>query len=355
VADPTNTSWRKPRKEDDGVRTRRCVHTMQPRRRCELCDPAQSVFLACSAACIDRHRREDHAAAPIGTEAGTAAHLRDNAATLNRARMGEEVYRHHRARVLRLVRAVQRGEGLCVLGAGNCDDLDLTALVRDFGEVHLVDIDGDALAGAIARAPENLRRRLHPHGGLDLSGTVAHIDRWGDSLPSDQELTQFAADTAAHLARSIAPDGAGFDVVLSGSLLSQLYLPVRETLLLGMADWQRLFTAIERAHLGTIAALTRPGGTGVLALDVASSHKLPELAAFADPESWEGLGAAMTTAITTRQVPLSPDPQRLLSLLAQPPLSSQVERARLTEPWVWNMGQDVHALVYGLLFTRASS
>jgi hypothetical protein len=353
VADPTNTSWRKPRKEDEGVRTQRCAHTTPPRRRCVLCDPAKSVFVACSAACVDRHRREDHAIAADAT--GTEGHVRDNAAALNRARMGAEVYQHHRARVLRLVRAVQRGEGLCVLGAGNCDDLDLPALVRDFGEVHLVDIDAEALTAAIARAPEGIRRRLHPHGGLDLSGTVSQIDRWGDSLPTDQELARFSADTAAQLARSIAPDGAGFDVVLSGSLLSQLYLPVRETLLLGMADWQRLFTAIERAHLGTVAALARPGGTGVLALDVASSHKLPELAAFADPESWEGLGAAMTTAITSRQVPLSPDPQRLLSLLAQPPLSAQVERARLTEPWVWNMGQDVHALVYGLLFTRASS
>jgi hypothetical protein len=353
VADPTNSAWRKPRKEDAAaVRTRRCPHSTAPRRRCELCDPAREVFVACSAACVDRHRCEDHAAAPTAASAATATHVLQNATTLNRARVGAEVYQEHRARVLRLVRAVQRGEGICVLGAGNCDDLDLPALVRDFGQVHLVDIDGDALGAAIARAPESIRARLTAHGGLDLSGTISEIDRWGDSYPSDQELARFAEATAARLVASIAGPAGGFDVVLSASLLSQLYLPVRDTLLLGMADWQRLFTAIERAHLLTVAGLTRAGGTGVLALDVASSHKLPELGAFADPATWDGLGAAMDAAITARQVALSPDPKRLLSLLAEAPLSSLAERARLTEPWVWEMGEGVRALVYGLLFAR---
>lgn len=353
MADPTNTAWRKPRKGSDAaVRTLRCPHPVPPRRRCELCDPDQSVFVACSAACVDRHRREDHApAADAG--AGTAASVLHKAATLNLSRAGGDVYQHHRARLLRLLRAVQRGEGICVLGAGNCDDLDLPALVRDFGQVHLVDLDGDALAQAIARAPAAIRARLIPHGRLDLSGSIAEIDAWGERFPSDDELARFARAASQRLCESIVgSSGATFDVAVSASLLSQLYLPVRETLLLGLPDWQKLFTAIERAHLLTIAGLTRPGGTGVLALDVVSSHKLPELAAFADPESWEGLGAALTAVLTSRQIPLSPDPQRLLNLLGQAPLGTLVERPRLTEPWTWNMGDGVHALVYGLLFSR---
>jgi hypothetical protein len=352
VADPTNTAWRKARKDSESpVRTRRCPHPGVPRRRCELCDPDRSVYVACSAACVDQHRRAEHAEG-LQAAKNTSVHVREQAAALNRARVGAEVYQHHRARLLRLVRAVQRGEGICVLGAGNCDDLDLPALVRDFGQVHLVDIDGEALAQAIARAPEAIRGRITARGDVDLSGTIAQIDRWGDSFPSDAQLGQFAADASAHLAASI---GGSYDVVLSASLLSQLYLPVRETLLVGMADWQKLFLAIECVHLGTVAALTRPGGTGVLALDVAASHKLPELLQFAQPETWEGLGAAMTAAITARAVPLSPDPQRLLALLAEPPLATLVDRPRLTEPWVWNIGSGVQALVYGLLFTRASS
>jgi hypothetical protein len=357
VADPTNQAWRKSRKDEaGGVRTVRCAHAGQPRRRCELCDPARSVFLACSAACIVEHRQREHVPAAGAAAADTAAQVHANAAALNRARVGAEVYQHHRARLLRLLRAVQRGEGICILGAGNCDDLDLPALVRDFSRVHLVDIDGDAVEQAIARAPAAIRPWLSAQGGLDLSGTIALIDRWGDAYPTDKDLAAFVTETATTLAGAIGaqlPEPC--DVVLSASLLSQLYLPVRDTLLLGMADWQKLFAAIDCAHLATLAALVRPGGTAVLALDVVSSHKLPELAAFADPATWDSLGPAVQAAITSRQIPLSPDPHRLLAYLAQPPLSLLTERARLTDPWVWTMGEGVLALVYGLLFSRVAS
>ena len=40
---------------------------------------------------------------------------------------------------------------LCVLGAGNCNDLDLAALLRAHREVHLVDLDAEALAQGVER------------------------------------------------------------------------------------------------------------------------------------------------------------------------------------------------------------
>ncbi len=42
---------------------------------------------------------------------------------------------------------------LCLLGAGNANDVDLNALAARFGEIHLVDIDPDAVARAVARLP----------------------------------------------------------------------------------------------------------------------------------------------------------------------------------------------------------
>ena len=336
-------------------RTRRCGCGGSPRRRCELCDPERQVFLACSAACVNRHRREVHGALGAGD---TAARVQRSAEALNRARPDPERdrYQSHRDRLGRLLRAVQRGPGLCVLGAGNCDDLDLPALVREFGEVHLVDLDGQALAGALARLTGPTRERITTQAGLDLSGAVALCDRWGDHFPDDAELGAFAATTAAALARAI---GRSFDVVLSTCLLSQLYQPLRESLILGLDDWQRLFAAIDRAHLGTVAALTRPGGTGVLALDVTTSRKLPELAAFADPASWDGLGAAADQAVARRGVILDPDPRRLLQRLGQPgavplPPGVTIERARLTDPWVWQAGESLSALVYALIFSSSA-
>jgi hypothetical protein len=341
VSDP-ESSWRK----DAGkVRTRGCGHPRPPRRRCEQCDPARVIFTACSAACLADHVRSEHAG-----DSTTAARIAAGTSKLNQIRRSWEDYETHRTRLSRLLQAAQRAEGLCVLGAGNCDDLDLPRLVRLFGEVHLVDLDGAALEQGLGRVPEKERAAITLHGGVDLAGVIDRVDRWGDTFPPASELEALAGELSSAVAARL---GRTFDVVLSSCLLSQLFLPLKETLLLGLSDWQRLFTAVERAHLCTVAALTREGGTGVLALDVASSQKLPELRAHAEPSTWEGLAGPIGLAIAARKVTLTPDPQDLLKLLGQPPLATQVERPRLTDPWVWTVAPELQALVYALVFTRA--
>ena len=310
------------------------------------------MFLACSAACLDRHRREVHAS--TGAEQlSLSARVQRSQEALNRKRQGWEVYESHRGRLERLLRAVQREQGLCVLGAGNCDDLDLPVLVREFGEVHLVDLDGAAMNQALERVPPAVRAKVVLHAGVDLSGAVALVDDWGERFPDDAALEAFSRTNAADIARGI---GRRFDVVLSACLLSQLYVPLRESLILGLADWQRLFAAIDRAHLGTVAALARPGGTGVLALDVTNSRKLPELSAFTSPTTWDGLGSAIPGAIARRQVTLDPDPRRVQQLASAglPGLGVSIERVRLTDPWVWDTGGGVQALVYALVFTSGA-
>src|SRR3954464_4774205 len=61
---------------------------------------------------------------------------------------------------------------LCVLGAGNCFDLDLAALVSRYHEIHLVDIDASALERAFAREEPKTRDRLVLHGAVDISGLM---------------------------------------------------------------------------------------------------------------------------------------------------------------------------------------
>lgn len=60
---------------------------------------------------------------------------------------------------------------LCLLGAGNTNDVDLRRLLRRFEVIELVDIDGEALArGTTGQLPEAARRRIVMHGGIDLLG-----------------------------------------------------------------------------------------------------------------------------------------------------------------------------------------
>ena len=63
-------------------------------------------------------------------------------------------YAHHRSVVTELlVRASSSDKSsLCVLGAGNCNDLDLQQLQHNFSEIHLVDLDDEAISEGVKSA-----------------------------------------------------------------------------------------------------------------------------------------------------------------------------------------------------------
>jgi len=270
-------------------------------------------------------------------------------AALNRLRIGETAYSAHRERLTRLVRALARTEGLCVLGAGNCYDLDLPVLVRELGPTALVDIDGQALQGAIGRLPPETARQTSAHGGIDLGGALDRLEDWGDRLPPAAEVEALAEKTAAAVAGSL---GRTFDVVLSACVLTQIYVPFQENLVLRPEEWQRLFEALGTVHLAIMAALLRPGGTGVLATDVASSRSAPAaFAAVATDGLPEENARRVAEHLASQAGPFSPDPQALLALGKRPFFADRVERGRLTEPWLWD-AEGTQALVYALIFNR---
>src|SRR3954453_9038196 len=80
---------------------------------------------------------------------------------------------HRRCLTSVLVREVTVGRSrLCVLGAGNHNDLDLTALLSAHREEDLVDIDSAALVRGAARQGVAKHPRLHLHGGVDVTATL---------------------------------------------------------------------------------------------------------------------------------------------------------------------------------------
>ena len=321
----------------------RCGCSAELKRVCDLCDGAPGVFVACSLACLERHQRRAHADFSEDPRARAIAYL----TKVNRQIEGSwESYRGHRDRLMDLVEATPRGGDIGIFGAGNGSDVDLVRLLRSFDEVHLVDLDGEALERARGQVEARERERVVAHPGIDLSGFLGRLDVWGERLPEPHELGPLAVVSAQEIVQAV---GRPFDVVLSTSVLSQLMAPFQRAWVMSTSHWARLKAAITAVHLATLAGSTRPGGSGVMAFDVLSSKDVPGLVDQAD-KSDELLSAFVETSVANG-AELEHDPAALLQMLRSPALAALFETPRLTSPWLWNLGAAVQ-LVYGLEFKR---
>ena len=83
------------------------------------------------------------------------------------------LFAEHRARVTATVLEAAEGQAsvLALLGAGNCNDVDLAAFAARFQEVHLVDLDRESIQRASERQPPETR-----------APDAARADRFGGAL-----------------------------------------------------------------------------------------------------------------------------------------------------------------------------
>lgn len=162
----------------------------------------------------------------------------------------------HRAQVTSLVLQAGRGR-LCVLGAGNCNDLDLAAVTRQFDQVLLVDLDAHALERAYARQPPPVQSRLRLLAPMDVSGALPLLEAWSARPPSSAVLRSLPETSAAAIAASL-PEGN--DVVISTCVLSQIMWACNEVL--GARNPRRnlVAAALVVGHLAGMARALRPGG-----------------------------------------------------------------------------------------------
>jgi hypothetical protein len=324
------------------VELERCGCSRDPRRVCDLCRTPQHAFLACSLGCLRTHQRTAHGSVPEETD----RRVRQAQREMNRrAPDASDWYTPHRRR---LMDELPRVSGdLCVLGAGNCADIDFEHLAKRFDEIHLVDIDEDAITRSRDRQPKLLRERIVLHGDRDLSGILPHLDDWAEQFPSDAELQQASLRAAHGLLESL---GRPFDVTLSACVLSQLVLPFQDTWVLHEEEWDKLIACTTAVHLATLFGATRPGGSGFMAFDVVSSDHLTGLLAYRD-RSAEELQAFVEAQVAAGEVSLNPAPGELLAQLAGSGLGAALADVRVTLPWLWDI-KSAHQLVYGLGFRR---
>jgi hypothetical protein len=337
------------------VRTCGCARLA--RRKCDLClseSLAPYVFTACSIECLQRHQNDAH-----GVSTASAARAAQYQTIVNRNSRGfGPRYASHTEHLMRVLASVGRGSDLCVLGAGNCTDLDPDQLARDFSKIHLVDLDGEALERGRESFAPSARDRVVTHAAVDLSGFLDRLDEWGERFPDDDALGR-SATTAIHAL--LERIGGTFHVVLSDCILSQLAIPYRQHWLMHDANWSRLFQAVHAVHLATITRSVAPGGHGIIAFDVLGSGSAPALRGIAagDDEAIELLvrehaalqhGRGREALIREHASLIYQHPARLMKALESPALRSLVASLRLTPPWLWNSSETL--VVYGLVWDR---
>lgn len=274
-----------------------------------------------------------------------AAQIAEQKASNQSAVPHREWFASHRARLTELLcaeGALRSGQRLCVLGAGNCYDLELSQLTSAFAEVHLVDVDRAALERARAGEAEPVRAQLFLHGPVDLSGLHGELEAWRAMRVTPERLMAFPAVASKQIASALP---GPFDVVVSACLLSQLQLALLEVL----SDRHQLFEAARQiqnlVHLRSLVRLAAPGGRALLVSDLASDldYPLTKLPREAD------LPAFTRELVAAGKAIYAVNPELIAWTAREDPyLARTVEVMPLQDAWLWQNGPERTFLVYAL-------
>jgi hypothetical protein len=237
------------------------------------------------------------------------------------------------------------GERLLVLGAGNCNDLDLPALVQKYREIHLADVDREALDKAFTRQPPGVQKALVLHAPVDLSGSLELLAEFRRERPTPAQIAAIPGKAADNV--KLALRGT-FDTVMSTCLLSQIMHGAR--LALGdHPDLELIATGLALGHLRSMVRLLRPGGTGIFASDTCSSEMYPALVERV--KQFSPL-AVLGRLEETNNILSGTRPSMVFeALTGDAEIGPALEPPQLVEPWLWQMGK-LSLLVYGIIFRK---
>lgn len=205
---------------------------------------------------------------------------------------------------------------VAILGAGNCNDLDLVQLASECGEIHLFDLDREAMEDALLRQGVSEKHKFHLRDDLDLSGL---------------------SDSAPGTARITAPD---FDLVVSTCVVSQLLETVSRVLPPGLHR-DRIMLQVRDAHIRLMTGLMAPGGTGIVVTDMAEADS--DLDSSAPPEP-----ASATELARKGSYFLGLDPKGIQQALGA------VRNLQQSEPWTWQLDPVRRYLVQAVRFTKSA-
>ena len=270
-----------------------------------------------------------------------ARQLRLNRETLDFWRL----YRSHREAVADLIsRTPQPGSAsLCILGAGNCNDLDLARFTGGFAQVHLVDLDRQAMAKGVERQSPPAPGRISLHGGIDLTGILKTLATWERHRPKRESIAHCIREARAFAGLPV-PDR--FEVVTSMCLL----IPDHR---FGRLD-DRTRGRAPGAGAGSAAAPSAPAG-GTAFAGRGRSFWFTDFAL-----ERGGARQPQTASPPPGSAPASPggdflgtSPEELCALASNDPiLRTQLCQARVSPSWLWRQNPRRTLRVCAIQFQR---
>lgn len=250
-----------------------------------------------------------------------------------------ESYSSHREKVTSLLinSAKGIGETVCVLGAGNCNDVDLLELGKVFTPIHLVDIDDEAVVQGITRQTKAKQDDIVVHGKFDVTGTNTLIQELGNS--NHQKDIEELISTIENV--DIPLPAAPFQVVASVCLLSQIVEPLISGLGQNHPRLLDAISALRRRHIKLVLDLTQSGGTSILISDFVSSVTCPGIL---DVDE-KNLLPVVEEALENRNFFTGLNPLVLENIFEEDSrISSLATQVTIANLWKWNFGSRTYAV-----------
>ncbi len=269
-----------------------------------------------------------------------ARQLRLNRETLDNWRL----YRSHREAVADLICQPPQPASarLCILGAGNCNDLDLARFSGRFAQVHLVDLDRQAMTKGVQRQSPLATGRISLHGGIDLTGILKTLATWERYRPGRESIAHCMREARAFAG---LPFLGRFQVAASMCLLSQIIDSIISVTGSGAVP-KELVNTLRQRHLRLLAELLLPGGVGYLVTDFALERggARPARQILPEPESAAGAPGDAFLGLNPGELRESVSNDAVLR--------HQVRHARVSPSWLWRQNPRRSLRVCAVSFQR---
>lgn len=251
-----------------------------------------------------------------------------------------DLFENHRDQVTQIIigglqtlEPANENPTLCVLGAGNGNDLDVAQLAKHFASIHVLDIDRSALDRLWQRYDDQpeIQKKIQLVSGVEFSGITSSLVELGERPTEANVKSTYDQSLRVHYSAD-----EKFDVVVSTCLLTQLIDAVVQTL--GHEnEWVIPLTiGIRDGHLNLMASLCKAGGRRVLVTDFVSSDTMPELASADDPES---VLALARHAIDSRNFFTGANAFSIREKLVELQHVTNHDAVEIVPPWRWQIGQ----------------